>query len=278
MGSIVHLSGFGDEISPDLATQLDVLAAAGIRHLELRAAWGKGVLDLTDAEAERAADELSARGFRVSALATPIGKIRITDPFPPHLEKFRRALDLARLFRTSYLRLFSFFIPEGNDPARHAAEVLDRMQALVEAARGSGVTLLHENEKHIYGDTPARCLEILEAFAGRGLRAIFDPANFVQCSVRPMTDAYPRLAPYVEYVHVKDALSAGGEVTPAGRGDGEVRPFLAALRAKGYAGFLSLEPHLAAAGPYAGFSGPDLFRTAADALKEILADLDWTWR
>jgi sugar phosphate isomerase/epimerase len=110
------------------------------------------------------------------------------------------------------------------------------------------------------------------------LRATFDAANFVQCGVRPHSDAYELLRPYLVYVQIKDALTATGEVTPAGQGDGQVRDTLAALRDSGFAGYLSLEPHLVMAGRYGGFSGADGFRLASAALKELLADLSVQWR
>jgi sugar phosphate isomerase/epimerase len=80
------------------------------------------------------------------------------------------------------------------------------------------------------------------------------------------------------YVQIKDALAATGEVVPAGQGDGEVRETLAALRDSGFGGYLSLEPHLAQAGRFGGYSGPEQFCRAARALKALLADLSIRWR
>jgi sugar phosphate isomerase/epimerase len=96
--------------------------------------------------------------------------------------------------------------------------------------------------------------------------------------VAPHTDAYPLLAPYLEYLQVKDALAATGAVVPAGMGDGQVRLTLAALAEAGFAGFVSLEPHLGVAGRFGGFSGPEDFTRAASALKGLLADLGMPWR
>jgi sugar phosphate isomerase/epimerase len=109
------------------------------------------------------------------------------------------------------------------------------------------------------------------------LRATFDAANFVQCGVRPFTDAYARLRPHLVYLQVKDALAATGEVVPAGEGDGQVRETLAALRDSGFEGFMSLEPHLARAGRFGGFSGPEAFTRAVRALKSVLEDLGIPW-
>jgi sugar phosphate isomerase/epimerase len=80
------------------------------------------------------------------------------------------------------------------------------------------------------------------------------------------------------FVQIKDAIAATGEVVPAGRGDGQVRETLAELRDSGFHGYLSLEPHLAMADRFGGFSGADGFRLAARSLKDLLADLSVPWQ
>jgi sugar phosphate isomerase/epimerase len=79
------------------------------------------------------------------------------------------------------------------------------------------------------------------------------------------------------YLQVKDARADTGEVTPAGEGDGQLRETLQALRDSGFDGFMSLEPHLDLAGRHGGFSGPDKFRQAAQALKRLLDELSIGW-
>jgi len=201
----------------------------------------------------------------------------VTNPFGPHLERFRRALRAADVMEAPYVRVFSFFIPEDQEPGHYREEVIDRMGIMAGEAEDSGVTLLHENEKEIYGDAPSRCLDILAGVGSPALRAAWDAANFVQCGVRPYKEGYASLRPYVEYVHVKDALSGSDRVVPAGEGDGQLPETLSALRASGFDGFFSLEPHLASAGMYSGFSGPELFRKAAGAFKELLRRQGIEW-
>jgi sugar phosphate isomerase/epimerase len=274
------LSGFADEISPDLDEQCRVLDELGMRYLEFRGAWQTNVLDLDDAQLDRVGKTLAEHGLRVSSIGSPIGKIGVADDFAEHLRRFVRALQVAALLGAPYVRLFSFFMPAGDDPASHRDEVLRRMTALAARAAGHSaghsagheVILLHENEKGIYGDSPARCLDIVESVGSPQLRLAWDAANFVQCGFRPHTDGYAMLRPHLEYVQIKDALLATGEVVPAGRGDGEVRQTLRALRADGFDGFFSLEPHLAAAGPFGGFSGPALFEVAHAAFTQELAE------
>jgi sugar phosphate isomerase/epimerase len=271
------LTGFADEISPDLNEQVETLRAERMRWLEFRGAWDTNVLDLSDEQVERARQTLAEAGIGVSSIGSPIGKIGIGDDFAPHLERFQRAIEVAHRFDAPFIRIFSFFIPEGDDPARHRETVVDRLSRIVAAAEGKNVTLLHENEKHIYGDVPERCLDILQAVDSPIFRAAWDPANFVQCGVRPHDDGYDQLRPYIAYVHVKDAKRGSGEVVPAGEGDGQVRETVRALRDSGFDGYFSMEPHLAVAGPFSGFSGPELFRMAVQRFTAMLGEEGIAW-
>ena len=271
------LTGFADEISPELEEQLETLAQESIGYMELRSVWNTNVLDLSDDELDRIKYATAQRGLRISSIGSPIGKVPVTNPFGPHLERFRRALRAADVMEAPYVRVFSFFIPEDQEPGHYREEVIDRMGIMAGEAEDSGVTLLHENEKEIYGDVPSRCLDILAGVGSPALRAAWDAANFVQCGVRPYKEGYAPLRPYVEYVHVKDALSGSDRVVPAGEGDGQLPETLSALRASGFDGFFSLEPHLASAGVYSGFSGPELFRKAAGAFKELLRRQGIEW-
>ena len=212
--------------------------------------------------------------MHVSAVGSPIGKVKITDDFGAHLQRFRRALAVAEMLDAPRIRIFSFFIPAGEDAARYRTAVMDRMLMLTQLAEEAGVTLWHENEKEIYGDIATRCADIHTTIRSPHLRAAFDPANFIQCGVRPMDEAWPLLADVSTHIHIKDAVLADGHVVPAGEGDGQVKELLQALVARGYRGYLTLEPHLKAAGPFGGFSGPDLFHTAVEALKGLLKDVE----
>ena len=264
------LSCFADEISDEPEEQRDVLRRHGVGWFEFRSAWWTNVLDLDDAQLESARRTLSDGGLRVSAIGSPIGKVDITDDFDAELARLDRALQVAAMLDAPFIRLFSYLMPQAGDPAAHRDEVLRRMAALAGRARGHDVVLLHENEKQIYGDVPARCLDIVESVGAENLRLVWDPANFVQCGVRPYSDGYRMLRPHVAYLHVKDALLDTGGVVPAGGGDGEVRETLHALHGDGFDGFFSLEPHLAESWSTGGFTGADLFSVAHKAFTGLL--------
>jgi sugar phosphate isomerase/epimerase len=279
------LSAFGDEISPDLAIQMDVLELNNIKHIEMRGVNGKNIIHYSEAETKEIKKQLDNRGFRISAIGSPFGKINIEDDFKPHLDQFRHTLELAKILDTEYIRLFSFYPPEGGNPADYREQVMDRFIQFIRAAEGNSITLLHENEKGIYGDTAERCLDLLETMNSRYAAAIFDPANFVQCDVKTYPNAYELLKNHIKYIHIKDAVYSDHHVVPAGYGDGKVREILKALYDSDYEGFLSIEPHL---WDFVGYSdleprspvnkmadgGPKQFAMAAEALKKIISEIE----
>ena len=264
------LSGFADEIDADLDTQCDVLDELGIRFLELRSAWDVNVLDLTDEQVAVVRRTLASHDIQVSSIGSPIGKIPVEGDFDAHLERMARAVLVARELGAPYIRVFSFFLTPEQDPADHRDEVVGRMAALASVAEAGGVVLLHENEKEIFGDTPARVHDIVTSVDSPALRLAWDPANYVQCGVVPFPEAYDLLRPYTDYIQIKDALLATGEVVPAGAGDGRLRETVRALAADGFDGFFSMEPHLASAHHLGGFSGPENFIRATRAFVAIL--------
>jgi sugar phosphate isomerase/epimerase len=265
------LSGFGDEIDPDPVVQIAVLQSLGAHNIEVRSAWGTNVVDLTDEQLASLAGLLSDRAMDVSAIASPIGKVDITLPVEAEVTRLGRAIAAAHALDTRYIRIFSFYNAFDSRDA-----VLERMRALAVLAQREGVILLHENEKDIYGDIPSRVLDLIESVDSEHLKVAWDNANFVQVGVRPFTDGYAMLRDHLEYLQVKDAVAATGEVVPAGEGDGELRDTLCALRDDGYSGFASLEPHLIYSNDLGGFSGPEAFGVAARAFARLTTELGIT--
>ena len=281
------LTAFADEICDSLDGQMDALDKHGIKFIEFRGADGKGVAAYTLDEARVARDRMAARGFAVSALGSPVGKTFIDDEFETALEQYRHVVELAKAFGTHYIRVFSYFIPEGDDPAMYRAEVMKRMKAMADYAEQAGVILLHENEKAIYGDVPERCRDIFDTVQSPALWATYDPSNFVQCGARNYPDAFKLLKDRIRYVHMKDSVYSASESSadagfdvhvvsdahrPVGQGDGNCREILAELWRDGYEGFLSIEPHLVNNHDIPG-TGADKFDVAANALKKLIAEI-----
>ena len=279
----IVLSGFADEIDPSLDEQIRVLKKLGMNHIEMRGVNGKGLVEYTLEEAKEIKKRLDAEGFALSSVGSPIGKIKITDDFEPHMELYKHTVDLAHLMEARYIRMFSFFMPEGcEDYSPYKDEVMARLGKFVDYAKANDIILLHENEKDIYGDVASRCVEIQKNFYCDHFKAVFDFANFVQCKQNTL-EAYEMMKPYVEYIHIKDARWDDASVVPPGTGDGHLAEILAKFKAAGYQGYLSLEPHLA---DFAGFAalemnasqkkklgGEEAFTLAHDSLVKIIESL-----
>ena len=275
-----QISGFADEIDASLDKQIDLLTRLGMKWVELRSADGKNVAAFTEEKALEVKAKLDAAGIGVSAIGSPIGKIDVKGDFEAHLDKLRNTIKVAKILNTKYIRMFSFFVPQNEDPAIYKDVVMERMAKMIEIAAAEDVVLLHENEKDIYGDVPERCLELMKRFYGPNFGCTFDFANFVQCG-QDTKKAYEMLKPYITYVHIKDAMMEDGAVVPAGQGDGNVARIFVQLDCAGYEGFLSLEPHLA---EFAGLKdleknaakremsdGEKAFTIAHEALVQLLA-------
>ena len=265
------LSAFADEISPNLDEQIAGCRENDVRHFELRSVDKINVLDLNADQRKTIKSKLSDAGMGVICIGSPIGKVKINDSWETHFDRsFKIAVDAAEFFGAPFVRIFSYYPPtENDDIAKYRDEVIKRMTAKADYVMNhAGVTLLHENEKDIYGDIGSRCVDLMKTINSPKLRTAFDFANFVQCGENPL-DNWPGLKPYSVHIHVKDAMLKDGKVVPAGEGDGQLEPILIDLHKSGYNGFLSLEPHLSAAGQYGGFSGPQLFKVAVDALKTL---------
>ncbi len=266
---MIRLSAFADEISPDPIEQIEVLTAHGIRNIEFRAIHGTNVMLLSDQQHEEFRKLLHERGFGLSAIGSPIGKIKITDPFEPHLEQYARALHLAALYQTPRIRIFSFYMPEGADPATHRTEVMTRLTTHARMAEERDITLMLENEKGIYGDTAARVLDVLSSVGSPALRHAFDPANYLEVG-QSIDEAWSMLRPLVAHFHVKDYDPATHKCVPCGEGAGQIAKLIADAVAHGFDGFCVLEPHLVVAEAMFGFTGPERFGDAARALQNSL--------
>ena len=265
-----RVSAFADEIGDELETQLEVLAANDVGNIELRGVWGRNVLDLSPAEVRRVKNAARQAGVGFSAVGSPIGKFPLAGDFDEERERMRRALDYATLLEAPFVRIFSYYVPAGDDAAQHRGQVLDRLGELVALAEPTGVRLAHENEREIYGDTGDRVRDLLDSIRSPAFTGIFDFANFVMCGEQAYR-CWQQVRPWITYFHVKDAVAATGTVVPAGEGDGSVARILGEAYAAGFDSFLTLEPHLSVAAANFGRTSPARFKVAADALKGVLA-------
>jgi len=269
------LSAFADEIAPDPQTQIDVLQSCGVRHIEFRSILGINVLALTDLQIKEFKALLDKNGVRLSAIGSPIGKVRIDEPFGPHLEKLGRAIELCKVFGTPNIRIFSYYPPEGlkwDDCGDFRREVLDRMWQKCRLAQKAGVRLLHENEHLIYGDSPERVTDLMTTVlnqANMPLAAVYDAANYVYGGYDAW-DGWQKTKEWTRHLHIKDWVAGQTHGSIPGEGQGQLPRVIADAVRSGYDGFATMEPHLLGGGPTGGQTGPDLFPKAVAAFKKIV--------
>lgn len=235
----MNIYAFADEASPWIKEQILAMQKNELAGLEIRNVDKVNIASISDSKAREVKKRMDEANLKVWSIGSPIGKIDIEkDDFLLHTESFKRTLELAEILGAENIRLFSFFTPQENRN-EYKEQVIERLAGFLEVAKGTNITLCHENEKGIYGDVPERCLEIHRALPE--IKAIFDPANFVQCEVDTLK-AWEMLKPYVTYLHIKDAL-ADGSVVPAGKGIGNLSYILDDFRKNG-GRCVTLEPHL----------------------------------
>ena len=277
----MKIYAFADESGGMIDHQIESMKRNGLSGLEIRNVDGTNISDISLEKAKEVRRKLDDAGLSTWSIGSPICKIHIEkDDFAAHLDKFRHTIDLAHILGAENIRMFSFFLPQDKDPAIFKNEVIDRIGQFLAIAEGSGVDLCHENEKGIYGDIAPRCLELHQAFPT--LKGVFDPANYIQCG-QDTWEGWQMLAPYIKYLHIKDAL-ADGSIVPSGHGIGNVQKIVAAFAQQGGSA-LSVEPHLTVfdglakleengdvskIGKFVFASADEAFDAACNALKNLL--------
>lgn len=242
------LSAFADEYSNEFELQLEGLNKLEIKYIELRGADNKNVSDFSHEDVKKYAMMLKNADIRVSSIGSPLGKISINGDFDSHLITAERIFETACTLNTKYCRIFSFYLPKNSVVQNYENEIFDKLSKLADLAEKYGITLCHENEAGIYGETPENCLKLLEADSR--IKCAFDMGNFVLNGQQPYPYAYKMIKTHIAYFHIKDALSTGA-IVPPGCGEASIKEIINDYRSQSDSDFfVSLEPHLQLFGGY----------------------------
>ncbi len=270
---MIRLCAFTDEAGKPLAEQIDAMHRNNLFLTELRTVDGVNVSKLSPDEARGIRSTLDSEGLAVWSIGSPLGKVDISVDMDEYLDTVRHVCELANVLGTDKIRMFSFHKAYEDEP-----RVFDNLSRMVDTAKEYGVTLYHENEKNIYGDTAERVLRIMDSV--KGLRFVYDPANFLQCG-EPADKTLPLFHHRCDYFHIKDVIAATEELVPAGCGDGQIARLVDMIEGDTV---LTLEPHLAIFDGYGAIddrkmknkfvfsSNAEAFDTAVKALKAILCE------
>ncbi len=275
------LSAFADEAGSSLDEQIAALKENGIDYIEPRNIGGKSVIDLSDGELAEIKEKLDRSGIKVSSLGSPIGKYNIEDPFEPHFERTKRAVEICKLLGTENLRMFSFFVKQ-SELSVYRDEVLARLGKMVKYGKENGVRFCHENESRIYGQMPNEVRDLMTHIPD--MYAIFDAANY-RMNDANIEDGIDATLINLAYLHIKDAIFSEQLIVPAGEGEGRIADVLDRVNAATDGKvFLSIEPHLKVFDAYKSIDAHELknkytfgtnreaFDFAAKALKDLLIE------
>ena len=269
---MIKLSAFADESANSLEGQISALQRNGIAYLEIRNVNGKNVGDLTDEEAKSIEKKLRENGIQVWSIGSAVGKTNIHCDFEKYKLYVRRVCEIAKLLNCKRVRMFSFF-----NAYEESEKVHCYLEEMLKIAKEENIELCHENEKDIYGDKLCRVEEILNAHPD--LKSVYDPANFLQVGEKA-EDTQSALISRTEYFHIKDVISATGELVPAGYGDGKIKELVEKIATRDIV--LSVEPHLAVFKGYSDIDGTEMknkfhfssneeaFDAAVNGIKSIL--------
>ncbi len=278
------LSAFADEVTNVFEDQLKYLNKQNIGYIEPRNIDGTNVSSLTIEEAKSAKALMDKYGIKAYSLGSPIGKYDITKNQDEHWKQFLHTLDLAEIFEAKNIRMFSYFYPEGEDVHKYRDAIFENLAKLIEEAYKRGITLCHENEARIYGETVEDCADLMKNF-GSKMKSVLDMGNFAFCH-QDSYKGYEAVKEYIQYIHIKDAFD-DGSIVVAGKGEGRIEDILRDFN--GYTDreiVLTLEPHLTVFDGLKNLSNMDdikvqnayatpeiAFDAATEALRNILAKI-----
>ena len=282
-----RIAAITDEFNPDdLNAALSGMAEVGMTGAEMRVAFGRNMIDLSDEEVDRVRDAVRARGMSIISLASPLLKCVLPDgpaldsrvqhdvfgsahTFEDQPRLTRRAFEVAARLGAPLIRVFSYW--RTVEPERTFDRVAEALGALGDEASRRGMTIALENEHACNVGTAAEAAKLLERFRHPAVKVLWDPANASILGENPFPDGYSKLpADQIVHVHAKDCQVKDHRPTwgPVGEMGLDWKGQIAALARDGYTGWISLETH---------WTGPrgDKFEASTicgQRLRELVAD------
>ena len=252
------LTGFADEASRDLEQQIQATRDLGWSAISARMIGGANIHELPELEFARVAERLDEAGIAVPEFGSLIanwGK-KIDSDFAITLAEVKRAIPRMKRLGTGIIRIMSYAQePWGQD--QNEAERFRRLREIVTRFADAGLVAAHENCMNWGGFSATHSLRLVEEVPG--LKLIFDTGNPVFQRDRSQAEPYPWQNPFafwesvrdhVVHIHIKDCRNPVGEAlepeyTMPGEGQAMLREILSDALARGYDGWIAIEPHVA---------------------------------
>ena len=289
----MYLTGFADEASQNLDEQIKATKELGWNSIESRNIGGKNIHDLSEEDFEKVVEKLESANIYINCFGSAIANWakNINDSFDITLAEVERAIPRMKRLGTKLIRIMSYARCDGEE--QFAAERFKRLTEVVAMFKENGLQPVHENCMNYGGMSWKHSLELMENVPG--LKLIYDTGNspFMKDYAKggdvwqDSWEFYSNVKQHIAYVHIKDSLNPKPgekeEYTMPGEGQGYVKEIIADLKADGYDGGISIEPHLAAVfhNPAAmntpGDKSYDLYVEYGQKLMRLLENIDYKW-
>ena len=259
-----------DEISHDLREALGLAKSWGLEHIELGGVWGKNICHLDDAAISRAIHIVRKSGLTVTNINSLTMRCDLDDDeaYAEHIRHLLRSIEIAPLFGTDVVRLFSFWKEENIDEAKWE-RIFEKLELPIRIAERGDVTLGFENVSSGNIGTSADLMRLFDQFDSPNLKLIWDPGNaYAAGESDPYPTGYERVKGRTIHVHVKDADFIDGQRVwlPVGAGRLDYEGQIRALIRDGYDGVVAVETHFRLPGD----SGVKSTRQSLDGLLRIV--------
>ena len=257
----LRIAAITDEFTSDLEPALDAMSAIGMTGAELRVLWGKNIMDQSMEDLKRVRQITRDKGFEVISIASPILKCVL--PGGPEIDsRFQhdifaskhtftdqprladQAFDIAEMLGAKIIRVFSYW--RTMEPDKCFDGVVEALTWLSEKAAKRNLIIGLENEHACNIATAAESARLLNTLVHPNLKLVWDPANALCSGEDPFPEGYSKLPKdRIVHVHLKDCHMEGHKPVwgPLGTRAVDWKGQIAALRADGYTGWLSLETH-----------------------------------
>ncbi|MHC1592218.1 MAG: sugar phosphate isomerase/epimerase family protein [Candidatus Helarchaeales archaeon] len=241
----LKISVLTDEFSNEFDAVCEHLQQLDFEYVELRNIWVGNVLVISDMLIEGAKEVLNECGLKVSALAGPLLKVLPPSLNPEPKEEFNysenwkynislfdRALELAKLFDTKYIRIFGFNGEFHVPPVEQwnnfdiYLEWKNIVDDLAKKAANENKMLICENEGGLV-KVLEQMVFIGKKHCGPGFGMLYDTANVANKMGMKgiLTEEWlEKFAPCIQYVHAKGCKKSpsGSIMTCLVNDDGDI--------------------------------------------------------
>lgn len=240
-----------DEISSDLIEAIEIAKSWGLKYIELHSVWGKNICDVDDATLSKVIKIVRKSGMIVTNIDSLTLRCYLSNDkeYSQHIKHLLRSIEIAPLFDTNIVRLFSFWKEE--DVEEKWSRIFEKMELPVKIAEREGIILGFENVSSGNIGTSSDLELLFNYFDSPNLKLIWDPGNaFAAGEEKPYPDGYSKIKDKIVHIHLKDAIfdEDGNRIwKPIGQGNVDYKGQIRALYKDKYDGVIALETHCTSA-------------------------------